>query len=295
MSRESPPRFGIRGSASFYDKYEEAALWGKDLYEHLDYVYRLAAKYCVIFASQPYASKVWTSHERRSAQTRAVEENSEYILPARFDDTEIPGIRATVGHVAIGEKTPEELADLIKRKLGPRQRDNFLPPSLDRLFEDLELVDEDDRELFARTAYQFFRALKRLDEDERRVVFLLFMGACPAELPDNVHMSLDLLSRDTGFPPSQLVELFSGMSPVGFSSHLRDPAADGHELQADDQLIVLRWENMAADESAGNGTGEANAMIEGARAAYCDLHGMEALMRLDFSALANATVEEHQH
>lgn len=61
-----------RGIRPFYDDYEQAVLWGKDLYEHLDWVYQKAARYCVLFASEAYARKVWTTHERRSAQARAL-------------------------------------------------------------------------------------------------------------------------------------------------------------------------------------------------------------------------------
>lgn len=73
------------GIKVFYDDYERAKLWGRELYSHLDYVYRKASKYCVVFISRAYASKVWTNHERVSAQARALEENEEYVLPARFD------------------------------------------------------------------------------------------------------------------------------------------------------------------------------------------------------------------
>jgi hypothetical protein len=83
-------RLRTRGVRVFYDRYEQATLWGKDLYEHLDQVYQGAARYCVLFASEHYANKVWTNHERRSAQARALRENEEYILPVRFDDTDIP-------------------------------------------------------------------------------------------------------------------------------------------------------------------------------------------------------------
>ena len=102
----------------FYDKYEEVTLWGKDLAEHLDKVYRGSARYCVMFISKNYANKVWTSHERRSALAKAIEEKEEYILPARFDDTEIPGIRPTIGYVDLSKKTPEQLGKMILQKLG---------------------------------------------------------------------------------------------------------------------------------------------------------------------------------
>ena len=101
----------------FYDKFEEAKLWGKDLYEYLSEVYQKEARYTVIFISEHYAKKLWTSHERKSAQARAFKENREYILPARFDDTEVPGLLPTIAYVSLREKTPEELAELIVQKL----------------------------------------------------------------------------------------------------------------------------------------------------------------------------------
>ncbi|MFC1514929.1 toll/interleukin-1 receptor domain-containing protein [Candidatus Omnitrophota bacterium] len=107
-----------RGANVFYDRYEKAVLWGKDLYVHLDEIYRKRAKYCVMFLSQYYASKLWTNHERQSAQARAFEERREYILPVRFDDTEIPGIRPTVGYIDLRRTFPEELGNLILEKLG---------------------------------------------------------------------------------------------------------------------------------------------------------------------------------
>lgn len=101
----------------FYDKYEDVTLWGKDLTEHLDKVYR-SARFCVMFISRHYADKLWPNHERRSALARAVEEKGEYILPARFDNTKVPGVRHTLGYVDLRSKSPEELGDMILLKLG---------------------------------------------------------------------------------------------------------------------------------------------------------------------------------
>ncbi|WP_425569164.1 TIR domain-containing protein [Nonomuraea salmonea] len=39
-------RAGVR---VFFDAYEQATLWGKDLYEHLSHIYQEAAQYCVLF------------------------------------------------------------------------------------------------------------------------------------------------------------------------------------------------------------------------------------------------------
>jgi len=104
--------------AVFYDKFEEVDLWGKDLAEHLDWVYRSGAQYCVMFISKHYAEKMWANHERKSALAAAIQARKEYILPARFDSTELPGLRPTVGYINLTGRSPEELGQLIVKKLG---------------------------------------------------------------------------------------------------------------------------------------------------------------------------------
>ena len=110
-------RLADRGIKVFYDRLEEATLWGKDLYVHLSEVYQHQARFTVMFVSAAYAEKRWTNHERRAAQARAFDDAQEYILPARFDDTEIPGVLPTVGYVDLRGRSPEELAALVERKL----------------------------------------------------------------------------------------------------------------------------------------------------------------------------------
>jgi hypothetical protein len=70
-----------------------------------------------MFISEAYANKLWTNHERKSAQARAFQEAQEYILPARFDDTDIPGVLPTVGYVSLKGRSPEDLVSLITKKL----------------------------------------------------------------------------------------------------------------------------------------------------------------------------------
>lgn len=105
------------GVKVFYDLFEEVDLWGKDLYAHLTEVYQHRAQYTVMFISEAYGRKLWTNQERRSAQARAFQEAYEYILPARFDETEIPGVLPTTGYVTLAGKSPEDFASLITRKL----------------------------------------------------------------------------------------------------------------------------------------------------------------------------------
>lgn len=105
------------GISVFYDLFERVELWGKDLYTHLDDIYRNKARFCVIFISEFYQRKSWTNHERKSAQARAFQKKEEYILFARFDDTEIPGVRPTVGYISLQELTPQQFAQMIIQKL----------------------------------------------------------------------------------------------------------------------------------------------------------------------------------
>jgi hypothetical protein len=107
-----------RGVSVFYDKYEQATLWGKNLYDYLSDLYQHKARYCVIFLSQHYATKLWTNLERQAAQARAFKANEDYILPIRLDDTEIPGILPTVDYLKWPPEGAETIAEIIITKLG---------------------------------------------------------------------------------------------------------------------------------------------------------------------------------
>jgi len=106
-----------RGIKVFYDLFEQADLWGKDLYSHLSDIYHKKARFTVMFISVYYQDKLWTNHERKAAQAKAFQEAGETILPVRFDDTEIPGVLPTTGYISIVDLSPEDLVSLIAKKL----------------------------------------------------------------------------------------------------------------------------------------------------------------------------------
>lgn len=111
---EKLKRDGVR---VFYDSYEKSTLWGKDLYEHLNDVYKNKAKYCLMVISNSYRDKQWTNHERKAAHARAFSQNKEYILPLKLDDTEIPGLNETIGYVDFRTSSSDEVVMLLKSKL----------------------------------------------------------------------------------------------------------------------------------------------------------------------------------
>jgi hypothetical protein len=108
----------------FYDSWEQAQLWGKDLYQYLDLIYQQAARFCVIFVSENYVKKAWTKHELRSAQTRAFQQNSEYILPIKLDDTILPGLPNTIAYIDYRHTSVKNIVDVLSQKIGVAKKPN---------------------------------------------------------------------------------------------------------------------------------------------------------------------------
>jgi hypothetical protein len=106
-----------KGVSVFYDEFFTAELWGQDLYVYLDTVYRERSRFTVVFISRSYVSKPWPSHERQSAQARALNELGPYLLPVRLDNSILPGLRPTVSYIDASRVTPEQLASLVIDKL----------------------------------------------------------------------------------------------------------------------------------------------------------------------------------
>lgn len=108
--------FGVK---VFYDNFKQDEIWGKNLFEYLQDIYQNKAKYTIVFISNQYKNKKWTRHEYRSAQVRALNEiEQEYILPVKFDDTELPGLNENLAYISAKNKTPKEIANFFINKIG---------------------------------------------------------------------------------------------------------------------------------------------------------------------------------
>ena len=114
-----------RGVRCFYDEDEQVRLWGTHLAEELPRIYAEESAAVVVFISADYAGPGWTRLERRAALARAVAEAGVYVLPARFDDSKLPGLLPDVVTVDLRRYTPEQFAGLVAEKVaglagGPR-------------------------------------------------------------------------------------------------------------------------------------------------------------------------------
>ena len=101
----------------FYDQTEKAFLWGKDLTMDLSGIYERNAKFCVMFISKNYASKWWTERERLAIQMKAVEANSEFVLPIKLDDTEVPGFPPNTIFIDMRKSTINDVVKYTMQKL----------------------------------------------------------------------------------------------------------------------------------------------------------------------------------
>jgi hypothetical protein len=106
------------GVKVFYDQNEAANMWGKDSIEVLADVYANKARFCLMLISKYYPEKPWTRLERISAQNRALRQPTEYILPIRLDDTEVPGLPPSISYLDLRHFSIEEVVESVLVKLG---------------------------------------------------------------------------------------------------------------------------------------------------------------------------------
>jgi hypothetical protein len=105
------------GIRVFYDVQEQVDLWGHNLAERLPEIYSRQGLYCIMFISRHYAEKMWTRVERQAALDRAMRERGPYILPCRFDATELPGLSPSTSYMPLQGVVPATLAARIIQKI----------------------------------------------------------------------------------------------------------------------------------------------------------------------------------
>jgi hypothetical protein len=109
--------FRKREMKVFYEKDELAESWGQPLYEYLFDVYRKKAHFCIMLISRHYLESRWAKLERRAAQERDLFSESEYILPIRLDDAEVPGLLRTIKCLDYLKYSDDAIAELVVGKL----------------------------------------------------------------------------------------------------------------------------------------------------------------------------------
>ena len=218
-----------KGLKLFYDYSRENVvnLWGKDLVDELANVYRKDSRFCLMFVSKSYVEKAFTKHERQHAMARQLVEEYAYLLPARLDDTEVPGLSPMVGYIDCRSLKPEQLAALVEQKIhGTRLI------SADQVF--LWLA----RHEYGVLINQVGKILKSHGDamSAREKSFLLYNLACAescwARDFQEAHRRNGLLSA----AEAHIVKWWKHLK----SSGVMDLSEGNAHFQADDDLLLLR-------------------------------------------------------
>jgi TIR domain/NNMT/PNMT/TEMT family len=107
------------GVEVFYDRDQEESneLWGQNLIDALDRIYRLESRFVVIFTSEDYKRNPWTIRERQIVQARALQDPEVFVLPVRLDDAKIPGLTDTIKYLDARGSSYIQIADAILQKI----------------------------------------------------------------------------------------------------------------------------------------------------------------------------------
>jgi len=241
--RDSLKKYNV---SVFYDNDNSVDLWGKNLYRYLDSIYSQKARYCIIFISKEYAERPWTIHESQSAQERMFSnydnfEFQEYILPVIFDDTRIPGIRSTTGYMDANKLSPDELAEVIAKKIGKKDIQSTQLLSIHDIFKELILqFEETTRDKFY-LAYKNEKNFAQIEDVEHGRSLLSI------RLFEN-YITLEQYESISGYNPSIIIFLDNKNTQkpikiINFSNYLFQ--APEQNLNFDD-LKRLLDENLSA-------------------------------------------------
>ena len=114
-----------------------------------------------------------------SAQARAFTESEEYVLPIRLDNTQIPGIRPTIGYIDGSKYTPKQICSMILKKLNKPEikifendfdeSDDIILPKIRRTITDLE-KKKFLRSSFSEIKIYFQKALTKLKKSNSSII-----------------------------------------------------------------------------------------------------------------------------
>lgn len=114
----------------FLDEDFQHEIWGKNLVEYLDQMYRTRGKYCVALISKSYCDRAFTRVERRSAFDRMIQDDAEYFLPVCVDDTWPQGLPKATAYLDLGKHGVLGICELLVHKVTGRNERLIIPPEI---------------------------------------------------------------------------------------------------------------------------------------------------------------------
>src|SRR5258708_1173493 len=86
-----------RGVKTLYDYDYKWELLGEFLPAKFHEIFSEQSDYVAMLISKDYVDRVWPRHESKVIIDRALKAETAFILPIRFDDTELKGLVSTIG------------------------------------------------------------------------------------------------------------------------------------------------------------------------------------------------------
>lgn len=126
LAQSFATRLDASGYSVFYDEFEQAELWGRDLSLALGSVYEQDARFCLVIVSKEYVNKAWTNLERQNAISRFMRQHDNYILCLKTDGTSLPGLPGVIGYINLENTTQDEVFQLLLQKLGRPDHDDAI-------------------------------------------------------------------------------------------------------------------------------------------------------------------------
>jgi len=118
------------GLRVFLDEDFQHEIWGKNLVEYLDEMYRTRGKYCVALISESYCNRAFTRVERRAAFDRMIQNDAEYFLPVCVDDVWPKGLPKATAYLEIRKQGVLGVCELLVRKITGRTDRLIVPPEV---------------------------------------------------------------------------------------------------------------------------------------------------------------------
>jgi hypothetical protein len=106
------------GIKVFYDAFESAELWGKNLVDHLAEIYANRARYVVMLISKEYVEKAWTTHERQQGAGTSARRQRRVHPPRQ--------VRRHPSRLILRTQQQSHHRDLRETHVTPEVRDRYL-------------------------------------------------------------------------------------------------------------------------------------------------------------------------
>lgn len=116
----------------FYDADYDVEMWGNNLTNYLECVYRDKCCFVVVFISKFYVDKPWTGFEFDIIKDRWLKDRG-FILPVKLDRTSWKGFSSSISYLDASNMTAEELGNKILLKINKQKTINNLTYSDDAL------------------------------------------------------------------------------------------------------------------------------------------------------------------